>query len=233
MLLNWEIKLSDSITLSWLVNYTGAVESLDLSNQTNTSWENLINGQSWDQSKNWDLFNSVFLENYWENALSYIEGYQNRQMDTKSPIDIWSKWFNEILTQMTTLSNRLRAMEQLGMKFFDDYNTFVKKLEDSEKKVEENIAILEARILSGQQAIEENSGAIASWNETILESNWEIARLSWEIERLTQEISDLNTLIAWYANDEINKQNALAAVETNRTNELNVVEEKIRTSALK
>jgi hypothetical protein len=83
-------------------------------------------------------------------------------MDTKSPIDIWSKWFNEILTQMTTLSNTLRAMEQIGIKFFDDYNTFVKKLEDSEKKVDENIEILEARILSGQQAIEENSGAIAS-----------------------------------------------------------------------
>ncbi|MBQ5945480.1 hypothetical protein IJS64_02675 [bacterium] len=83
-------------------------------------------------------------------------------MDTKSPIDIWSKWFNEILTQMTTLSNTLRAMEQIGIKFFDDYNTFVKELEDSEKKVDENIEILEARILSGQQAIEENSGAIAS-----------------------------------------------------------------------
>jgi hypothetical protein len=83
-------------------------------------------------------------------------------MDTKSPIDIWSKWFNEILTQMTTLSNTLRAMEQIGIKFFDDYNTFVKELEDSEKKVGENIEILEARILSGQQAIEENSGAIAS-----------------------------------------------------------------------
>lgn len=230
VLLSWEIKLSDSVTLSWLVNYTGAVESFDLSDQANTSWEDLIKGQSWDQSKNWDLFNSVFLENYWENAISYIEGYQNRQMDTKSPIDIWSKWFNEILTQMTTLSNTLRAMEQIGIKFFDDYNTFVKELEDSEKKVDENIEILEARILSGQQAIEENSGAIASWNETILESNWEIARLSWEIERLTQEISDLNTLIAWYANDETNKQNALAAVETNRTNELNVVEKKIRTS---
>jgi hypothetical protein len=63
---------------------------------------------------------------------------------------------------MTTLSNTLRAMEQIGIKFFDDYNTFVKKLEDSEKKVDENIEILEARILSGQQAIEENSGAIAS-----------------------------------------------------------------------
>jgi hypothetical protein len=83
-------------------------------------------------------------------------------MDTKSPIDIWSKWFNEILTQMTTLSNTLRAMEQIGIKLFDDYNTFVKELEDSEKKVDENIEILEARILSGQQAIEENSGAIAS-----------------------------------------------------------------------
>jgi chromosome segregation ATPase len=74
--------------------------------------------------------------------------------------------------------------------------------------VDENIEILEARILSGQQAIEENSGAIASWNGTILESNWEIARLSWEIERLTQEISNLNTLIAWYTNDEINKINS-------------------------
>jgi hypothetical protein len=63
---------------------------------------------------------------------------------------------------MTTLSNTLRAMEQIGIKFFDDYNAFVKKLEDSEKKVDENIEILEARILSGQQAIEENSGAIAS-----------------------------------------------------------------------
>jgi hypothetical protein len=63
---------------------------------------------------------------------------------------------------MTTLSNTLRAMEQIGIKFFDDYNTFVKELEDSEKKVDENIEILEARILSGQQAIEENSGAIAS-----------------------------------------------------------------------
>ena len=190
--------------------------SSDLLNTRMNIWTLSVN-----QMENWRLFNDLFSNHYWAILSSYIESYHQHQIDLDSPIDMYSKQYNEILSKIEEVIKFLDSKRPTAKSIFDNYNWLFEATETVSWTVASKIKELDTLIDEYTARIDEINEQIEGaealiWQYEIFNEQWayntEIEELNKKIETLTTEkekietnlktiekkISDTEKELSWY-----------------------------------